>query len=87
MIYFLDSAKSHSYAKGSGQMMICDVGIGEVMHPSSHMQAALPETVKHKFDTIFGPRKAPGAVYGLANDEWIVWHPDQCLPKYIVTYT
>lgn len=72
-IYFAtDSVKSHGYTKNGGQMLICIVGVGQVHHATSHMQTALPETLKHSSDTIFGPRKVANNAYGLAYDEWVL---------------
>lgn len=86
-IYFAtDSFKSHAYTKNSNQMLICQVAIGKVLQAASHMQNALPESIKGKADSLFAPRKT-GNVGIAPYDEWICWHPDQAYAKYIISYS
>ena len=88
-IYFAtDSSKSAQeiYTKGSNKLLLCDVLLGK----SKAVNQASPELDyatlrKEKFDSVFAPRdtKSTG---GVANDEFVIFDPDQALPKYIIHY-
>ena len=88
-IYFAtDSSKSAQaiYTKGSNKLLLCDVLLGK----SKTVLRAAPdlnyETLrKEKFDSVFAPRGTKGTG-GVANDEFVIFDPDQALPKYIIHY-
>ena len=88
-IYFAsDSSKSAQriYTKGSDMLLLCDVLIGKTMtvdSPRSDMTAT--KLKAQQFDSVFAKRgtKVQG---GVLYDEFVVFSPDQALPRYIIHY-
>lgn len=88
-IYFAsDSSKSAQaiYTKGSDMLLLCDVLIGKTMtvdSPRSDMTAT--KLRAQQFDSVFAKRGTKGQG-GVLFDEFVVFSPDQALPKYIIHY-
>ena len=88
-IYFAtDSSKSAQdlYTKGSNMLLLCEIAFGKV----KTVDAAAPSMNSHTlslqgYDSLFAKRdtkKKGGVLY----DEYVVFNPDQAIPRYIVHY-
>ncbi len=88
-VYFAtDSSKSAQelYTKGSNMLLLCDVLLGK----SRTVDKAFPRMdlatmQKDKYDSLFAKRDT-NKTGGVLFDEFIVYNPDQALPKYIIHY-
>ena len=83
-IYFAtDSSKSAQeiYTKGSKKLLLCDVLLGRSMNVERANNTLDGKFIKKKgFDSVYAPRgtKASG---GVDNDEFVIYDPDQALPR------
>ncbi|KAI5066362.1 hypothetical protein GOP47_0018986 [Adiantum capillus-veneris] len=87
-VYFAtDSSKSahQLYTKGSNKLLLCEVLIGRPWSLTSARPDLDYKTVRKNYDSVFSVRnsKASG---GTEFDEYVIYNPDQALPKYVVHY-
>ena len=88
-IYFAsDSSKSAQtlYTKGSNTLLLCDVLLGKsktMTEPSPEM--TLQNLKSDNYDSVFAKRDSK-ATGGCKFDEYIVYHKDQALPRYVIYY-
>lgn len=88
-IYFAsDSSKSaqNIYTKGSQMLLVCEVLLGRSMTVESAAQAMTLKTLTDKkYDSLFAKRntKMQG---GVLYDEFVIFRPEQAIPRYIVHY-
>ena len=88
-IYFAtDSSKSAQeiYTKGTKKLLLCDVLLGNAKTVKSGDPSLTLEKIRSEgFDSVLAPRgsKASG---GVLNDEYVIYDPDQALPRYIIHY-
>ena len=88
-IYFAtDSSKSAQeiYTKGTKKLLLCKVLLGNAKTVLSGDASLTLEKIRAEgFDSVLAPRdsKASG---GVLNDEFIIYDPDQALPRYIIHY-
>ena len=88
-IYFsTDSSKSAQdiYTKGCDKLLLCDVLLGEAKKVEKADQTLSLEKIRREgFDSVFAPRDTKSSG-GVMNDEFIIFDPDQALPRYIIHY-
>ena len=88
-IYFAtDSSKSAQeiYTKGTGKLLLCDVLLGNPKTVLSRDPSLTLEKIRGEgFDSVFAPRDSQ-ATRGVLNDEFVIYDPDQALPRYIIHY-
>ena len=83
-IYFAtDSSKSAQeiYTKGSKKLLLCDVLLGRSMNVEKANNTLDGKYIRDReFDSVYAPRgtKASG---GVDNDEFVIYDPDQALPR------
>ena len=83
-IYFAtDSSKSAQtiYTDGSNKLLLCDVLLGRSMTAEKGDSTLNGDYIRKRgFDSVYAPRgtKATG---GVDNDEFVIYHPDQALPR------
>ena len=83
-IYFAtDSSKSAQeiYTKGSNKLLLCDVLLGKSMVVTKDNNTLNGDFIRKKgFDSVYAPRdtKSTG---GVDNDEFVIYNPDQALPR------
>lgn len=89
-IYFAtDSSKSAQpmYTKGANKLLLCNVLVGKAKRVDRADYTLTKEKLKQEgFDSVFAPRGTQ-STGGVMNDEFVVFDPDQALPKYIIYYT
>ena len=89
-IYFSTvSSKSSQniYTKGTNKLLLCEVLIGKAKQVNSSDPTLTKEKLKQQgFDSVYAPRDTQNTG-GVVNDEFVVFDPDQALPKYIIHYT
>ena len=83
-----DSSKSQCYSrkKGANQLLLCEVLLGKVLTLKTADPNMNLQTLKENHcDSVFAPRdtKHKG---GVLNDEYVVFRPEQVLPRYVVHY-
>ena len=89
-IYFAtDSSKSAQkiYTGDSNKLLLCDVILGKSKTVNSADPSLSLKNIRDEgFDSVFAPRgsKAKG---GVDNDEFVIYDPDQALPRYIIHFT
>jgi len=88
-IYFAsDSSKSAQdrYTRGSNMLLVCDVLLGKTFTVSTAMHSMTGRELNRRgYDSLFAKRGTKGTG-GVLNDEFVVYSPDQALPRYIVHY-
>ena len=88
-IYFAtDSSKSAQeiYTKGTRKLLLCDVLLGNPKTVLSRDPSLTLEKIRGEgFDSVFAPRDSQ-ATRGVLNDEFVIYDPDQALPRYIIHY-
>jgi hypothetical protein len=89
-IYFAtDSSKSAQdiYTGGSNKLLLCDVLLGKskTVH-SADTKLSLKKIRDEGFDSVFAPRNSK-ATGGVLNDEFVIYDPDQAIPRYIIHFT
>ena len=88
-IYFAtDSSKSAQkmYTKGSKMLLLCDVLLGKSFTvDSAKKNMTLKELRRMGYDSLYAKRNTR-ATTGVLYDEFVVYNPDQALPKYIIHY-
>ena len=88
-IYFAtDSSKSAQdiYTKGSNKLLLCEVLLGNAKTVLSADPSLTLEKIRSEgFDSVFAPRNSK-STGGVLYDEFIIYDPDQALPKYIIHY-
>ena len=88
-IYFAtDSSKSaqNKYTKGSNKLLLCDVLIGRSLTVECSQRDMTLQILKAKnYDSLFAKRDTR-KTRGVLFDEYIVYHEDQALPRYIISY-
>jgi len=86
-IYFAtDSSKSAQYTKSSDKLLLCNVAIGNYKTVNSADKNIAYETlISEGYDSVYAPRdtKTSG---GVLYDEFVVYHPHQAIPKYVITF-
>ncbi|XP_013775656.1 uncharacterized protein LOC106460493 [Limulus polyphemus] len=88
-IYFAsNSSKSAQtiYTKGSNTLLLCDVLLGKSWTVNTAQKDMTLQKLKKKgYDSLYaqrGTRKTGGVL----NDEYVIYNPNQALPKYIILY-
>ena len=88
-IYFAtDSSKSaqRMYTKGSKMLLLCDVLLGKSFTvDSAKRDMTLKELRRMGYDSLYAKRNTR-ATTGVLYDEFVVYNPDQALPRYIIHY-
>ena len=89
-IYFAtDSSKSAQgiYTKGSSKLLLCQVALGRCFTAEkASNKMSLQVLRQNKYDSLFAKR-GTAATGGVKFDEFVVYQPDQALPKYIIHFT
>ena len=89
-IYFAtDSSKSAQtmYTKGTNKLLLCEVLVGKAKKVDRADYTLTKEKLKQEgFDSVFAPRGTQ-STGGVLNDEFVVYDPDQALPRYIISFT
>ena len=87
-VYFAtDSSKSAQYSVDQTKFLLCEVALGKAMVVSSADHALNLERVSALgFDSVYAPRNTKTTA-GVLFDEFVVYHRDQAIPRYCVTYT
>ena len=89
-IYFAtDSSKSAQqiYTVGSNKLLLCDVLLGKSKKVfSADTKLSLKKIRDEGCDSVFAPRDSK-ATGGVLNDEFVIYDPDQALPRYIIHFT
>ena len=89
-IYFAtDSSKSAQqiHTGGSNKLLLCDVLLGKSKKVcSADTKLSLNKIRDEGFDSVFAPRDSK-ATGGVLNDEFVIYDPDQALPRYIIHFT
>ena len=89
-LYFAtDSSKSAQriYTKGSHKLLLCNLLLGR-----SKVSKRADPTLNYQkirqegFDSVFAPRGTE-ELGGVRNDEFVVFHPSQALPVYIIHFS
>ena len=77
-IYFAtDSSKSARYSTGSNKLLLCDVLLGKSMVVNQSNGSLTGDYIRQRgFDSVFAPRGT-----AVLNDEFIIFNPDQALPR------
>lgn len=89
-VYFAsDSSKAaqERYTKGSHMLLVCDVLLGKAKHVDRHQKDMTYEKLRAEgYDSLYA---MPGTreTGGVHNAEFVVYRPEQALPKYVVHYT
>lgn len=88
-IYFAtDSSKSAQiiYTKGTNKLLLCEVLVGNAKTVlKADFSLTLAKIRAEGFDSVLAPRNSV-ASGGVLNDEYIIYDPDQALPRYIIHY-
>ena len=88
-IYFAsDSSKSaqEMYTKGSNTLLLCDVLLGRSLTVTSAQPDITLQKLKAKnYDSVYAKRDTR-QTGGVLYDEYIVYHVDQALPRFIIHY-
>ena len=88
-IYFAtDSSKSaqDQYTRGCNKLLLCDVLLGNAKRVEIADHTLNLEKIRQEdFDSVFAPRDTKSSG-GVINDEFVIFDPDQALPKYIIHY-
>ena len=89
-IYFAtDSSKSAQkiYTKGSSKLLLCQVALGRSFTvDKAKSSMSLPDLRRKKYDSLFAKR-GTASTGGVKFDEFVVYQPDQALPKYIIHFS
>lgn len=87
-VYFAtDSSKSAQYSVDQTKLLLCEVALGKAMVVASANHSLDFETVcAAGFDSVYAPRNTKSTA-GVLFDEFVVYHRDQAIPRYCVTYT
>ncbi len=89
-VYFAtDSSKSAQeiYTKGSNQLLVCEVLLGKSLTVEKAENSMTLQKLKAKgYDSLFAKRETKGSG-GVLYDEFVVYDPDQAIPRYVVHYT
>ena len=84
-IYFAtDSSKSarEIYTQGSDMLLLCEVALGRSLTLKKAAPSVTQKILKRLgYDSVFAPRGTD-----VQNDEFVVYNPDQTLPKYVIHY-
>ena len=78
-----DSSKSQRYSHRAGahQLLLCEVLLGKVLTLKTADQNMNLQRLKAKeYDSVFA------GTGGVLNDEFVVFRPEQVLPRYVVYY-
>jgi len=87
-IYFAtDSTKSEKYSSKykSNQLLLCKLALGKVWTLNSAALNLNPSQVLPNYDSVFAPRQTHNTG-GVMHDEYVLYHPDQVIPMYLITY-
>ena len=81
-IYFAtDSSKSARYSAQSNKLLLCDVLLGRSMNVTGANNSLNGDFIRQRgFDSVYAPRGT-----AVANDEFVIFDPDQALPRYVET--
>lgn len=89
-IYFsTNSSKSgqYVYTKGTNKLLICEVLLGNSKVVQTSDNNLSLDTIRHEgYDSVYAPRDTK-RLGGVMHDEFVIFDPDQALPRYIVYYT
>ena len=89
-IYFsTNSSKSgqYVYTKGSNKILVCEVLLGKSKVVQGSDSSLTLEKIRHEgYDSVFAPRDTK-SYGGVMHDEFVIFDPDQALPRYIIHYT
>eukprot|EP01089_Gocevia_fonbrunei_P021983 TRINITY_DN8714_c0_g1_i1.p1 TRINITY_DN8714_c0_g1~~TRINITY_DN8714_c0_g1_i1.p1 ORF type:complete len:447 (-),score=83.28 TRINITY_DN8714_c0_g1_i1:46-1290(-) len=86
-IYFAtDSSKSDQYTNNSHQMLLCEVAVGHYWEVAqAYTELTYNDVLSRGYDSVYAPRGTKGTG-GVKYDEFIVYHTDQAIPRYKITY-
>ena len=88
-IYFAtDSSKSAQeiYTGGSNKLLLCDVLLGKSKRVVTADNTLNLKKIRDQgFDSVFAPRDSK-STGGVLNDEFVIYDPDQALPRYIIHF-
>eukprot|EP01103_Thecamoeba_quadrilineata_P019150 TRINITY_DN763_c0_g1_i2.p2 TRINITY_DN763_c0_g1~~TRINITY_DN763_c0_g1_i2.p2 ORF type:complete len:210 (+),score=27.58 TRINITY_DN763_c0_g1_i2:823-1452(+) len=80
-IYFAtDSSLSCQYARGLNRLLLCEVSLGRSLFVKEIHSSLDVAQLLQKYDSVFASR------LHLRNDESVVYHPDQAIPRYVITF-
>jgi Poly(ADP-ribose) polymerase catalytic domain len=89
-IYFAtDSSKSaqKTYTKDTNKLLLCDVALGKAKRvDKADPTLNLAKIRQEGFDSVFAPRGTHNTG-GVINDEFVIFDPDQAMPRYIIFYS
>lgn len=87
-VYFAtDSSKSAQYSVDQTKLLLCEVALGKAMVVSSADHALdFDRVTALGYDSVYAPRGTKSTA-GVLFDEFVVYHRDQAIPRYCVTYT
>ena len=89
-IYFSSCASKSAqdiYTKGGNKFLLCKVILGKSKQVvKADTSLTLEKINQQGFDSVFAPSNTR-ATGGVIHDEYVVYHPDQVLPRYIIHYT
>lgn len=87
-VYFAtDSSKSAQYSVDQTKFLLCEVALGKALVVASADHALNLERIAALgFDSVYAPRNTKTTA-GVLFDEFVVYHRDQAIPRYCVTYT
>ena len=85
-IYFSTNSLKDIYTKSCNKLLLCDVLLGESKKVEKADQTLSLEKIRQEgFDSVFAARFTK-SFDGVMNDEFIIFDPDQALPRYIIHY-
>jgi hypothetical protein len=83
-----DSSKSAQeiYTGGSNKILLCDVLLGKSLTVVTADNTLNLKKIRDQgFDSVFAPRDSK-STGGVLNDEFVIYDPDQALPRYIIHF-
>eukprot|EP01012_Entosiphon_sulcatum_P041715 TRINITY_DN5559_c0_g1_i1.p1 TRINITY_DN5559_c0_g1~~TRINITY_DN5559_c0_g1_i1.p1 ORF type:complete len:750 (-),score=45.07 TRINITY_DN5559_c0_g1_i1:48-2267(-) len=85
-LYFAsDSSKAQLYCRDEGRMLLCRVLLGKTLTVESK-NPRLSFDVLRQYDSVFAPRQTKDRS-GVYNDEFVLFHPHQALPQYVIGFS
>lgn len=86
-VYFAtDSSKSAQYAVDETKLLLCEVALGKAKVVKTADATLDFETIcELGYDSVYAPRNTKSTA-GVLFDEFVVYHRDQAIPRYCVTY-
>lgn len=87
-IYFAtDSSKSAQYVGEKCKLLLCEVALGKsIVFKSANHSLNLEILTKMGYDSVYAPRNTQDTS-GVKFDEFIIYHPYQAIPRYLIHYS